>query len=427
MASFAALEAFLRKQTRSFIFYDSFEDLLPGEILVSDIDRNHSVQDFEKVFNVNFAQVVTLDGRSIEREQQRINGRASDDLNTFWTQTLEEEGKYNFSVNIIPHETSAKIEFMIDRSDQEPLYLEQKSKGFRWFSSFNLRLRALGVDDVMIKNLVILIDEPGQGLHERAQKDVKKIIEELGKKGAQIIYSTHYPNLIGTEGDELARLRLVSNSKSVGTKIDTVAQFAARADQGSKDVLSPIITAMGISSVAGFVDEKRKNVVVEGISDHYYLSAFRNLLGKSKDLYFVPACGVSNVPNLVSVLLGWGYDYKGVFDDDASSGRRTYNLLKNKFYERDDKLAHENILKIQNCKGIEDIFSQDDFYKFVLGKEVPTPKPTQKNSELVGGTKELYGRLFLESVASGTVNLDRDTKENVERVFDWLYEKFKLS
>jgi len=101
-------------------------------------------------------------------------------------------------------------------------------------------------------------------------------------------------------------------------------------------------------------------------------------------------------------------------------------LLKKKFYENDDELAHENILKIQGCKGIEDIFSQNDFYKFVLRKELPTPNPTQKNSEVVGNAKELHARLFLENVKSGEVNLDGETKENVERVFDWLYEKFKL-
>ena len=86
-----------------------------------------------------------------------------------------------------PIEQTSRVEFYIERDDQDPLYLEQKSKGFRWFSSFNLRLRALGVEDHIIKNLVILIDEPGQGLHEKAQLDVKKVIEESGVKDTRII------------------------------------------------------------------------------------------------------------------------------------------------------------------------------------------------------------------------------------------------
>lgn len=424
------LEEFIFNETRNFIFYDAFSDLLPGVVTIGEIKDYPAVLDFEKVFNTNFAEIVKQEERTIGREELRLHKEASDNLNTYWKQKLEEDGKYNFNVKIGQQAdvNQSKIEFKIDRDDGDPLFMEQKSKGFRWFSAFNLKLRALGVEEVKIKNLVILIDEPGQGLHEKAQRDVKCVLEELAQeKGVQIIYTTHHPNLIGTEGKEFARIRVISNMKSIGTKVETVAQFAARADQGAKDSLSPLITAMGIHSVGSLLDAKRLNVVVEGISDHYYLTVFRKLLNKNDRLYFLPACGVNNVPNLVSVLIGWGCNYKAVFDDDAKSGRAAYNLLKKEFYENDDNLAHQHIHKIKDCDGIEDILGPKDFYKFVLSETFPKAGSKEKNSKLAGDKKELLARLFLERIENNEVKLSQTSINKIEEVFKWLYEKFNIT
>src|SRR3989344_1795647 len=425
-----ALEEFLFNESRDFVFYDAFSDLLPGVVTIEKIKEYPAVLDFEKVFNTNFTDAVQKEERAISREEQRLHREASDNLNTYWKQKLEEGGRYNFNIKIVPQVVlnQSKIEFKIDRDDGDPLYMEQKSKGFRWFSSFNLKLRALGVEEVKIKNLVILIDEPGQGLHEKAQKDVKLVLGELAQeKGVQIIYTTHYPSLIGTEGKEFARIKIVSNTKDIGTKVETVAQFASRADQGSKDSLSPLITAMGIHSIGSLLDSKRLNVVVEGISDHYYLIAFRKLLSKDERLYFLPACGVNNVPNLVSVLLGWGFNCKAVFDDDAKSGRAAYNLLKKEFYEDNNDLAHQHIHKIKDCNGIEDIFGPKDFYKFVLNETFPKGGAKGKNSRLAENRKELLARLFLERVENNGVELSQTSINKIDEVFKWLYEKFNIA
>lgn len=422
------LQDFIWTESRDFTFYDTFTDLLPGVVSVAEIKNHPAVRDFEKVFGVDFSEAAEWEPRAIGREEIRLNKSASDNLNTYWKQRLEEGGRYNFQVKIIPQpeKSQSQIEFKIERNDGDPLFLEQKSKGFRWFSAFNLRLRALAAEEVKVKNLVILVDEPGQGLHEKAQRDVKQVLEELAnKKGAQVIYTTHHPNLIGTEGIEFSRIRVVSNSTEFGTKVETPAQFASRSEQNAQDTLSPVITAMGIHSVHSVLDTKRLNVVVEGISDHYYLTAFKKLLTKDDRLYFLPACGVTNVPNLVSVLLGWGCNYKAVFDDDPKSGRATYNKLRDQFYEKNDELAHEHILKLRDCNGIEDIFGKKDFYKFVLNKPLPKVS-TPSNSIAVGNKKELLARLFLEKVEAGEVTLSKESEKRIGEVFVWLYAKFQI-
>lgn len=405
--------------------YRYFADFLPSEIEISSIQTNPAVKDFEKVFGVNLTQIANIsDSRQLEKTVEDLSNNATDDFNESWSQQLSitDETKYTFVIRINQQEPKKAI-FMIKGTDNNPLYLEQKSMGFRWFSAFHLRLRALGSAE-NLSNLILLVDEPGQNLHEKAQLDAKKVLEELSDKGAQIIYSTHNAKLIGIEGKEFARIRLVSNSKDIGTKVETVSQFSSRPDNGSIDALSPIITAMGMSSIGPFVDRERFNVAVEGISDHYYMNAFLKLLGKNENLYFVPACGVNNVPNIVSVLIGWGFKYKAVFDDDAQGGRKAYQLLKKEFYENDDKVAHDHILKVKGCYGIEDIFSKTDFHKFVLD---PSQKFDKKksNSELSEGKKEILAKQFLEKVNNGEkIELDDETTKKIEEVFSWIDEKF---
>jgi len=125
-------------------------------------------------------------------------------------------------------------------------------------------------------------------------------------------------------------------------------------------------------------------------------------------------------------LIGWGCNYKAVFDDDKSTGRLVYNNLKKEFYENDDDLAHEHILKIKDCNGIEDVFSQADFHKLVLNQPKP-PKKSDINSVLAKEKKELLARLFLEKAEIGEIALSDTTTKKVEEIFSWLYEKFKIS
>ncbi|MDK2981510.1 MAG: hypothetical protein PWQ55_1857 [Chloroflexota bacterium] len=420
----------------AFSLYSDFSDLLPSEIAVTNLNNNNAVKDFQKVFSVDLLELSKIsDPRKRSIKIKEIEDLASDDFNKSWSQTIsslkKEEKKYSYSLEIDNAEPK-KIIFMIIGNDGKPLYLEQKSLGFRWFSAFHLRLRALTEEEKQTEKngLILLIDEPAQNLHEIAQRDVKRILEETSKTGIQIIYSTHNPNLIGIENNELTRIRLISNEEKSGTKVENITQFIARKNRGNMETLSPIRVAMGLVNISSIYDSNQYNVVVEGITDHYYLSAFRKILNKDDRLKFVPACGVENVVHLVSVLLGWGCNYKAVFDDDPQQGRKVYNDLKKNFYEEDDQIAHKNILKIKRANGIEDIFSKKDFDKLVYQKERTSSEKQKENSVIVKESgKEMYARLFLEKVENGEItkdSLSEETIEKVEEIFSWLYSEFPI-
>ena len=87
------------------------------------------------------------------------------------------------------------------------LPFNERSSGFRWFFSF---LAAFSQYESSEDPIIILLDEPGLGLHARAQKDfVRFITERLAKKGRQVLYTTHSPFMV--EAGRLERVRNVED------------------------------------------------------------------------------------------------------------------------------------------------------------------------------------------------------------------------
>ena len=431
------LTELLLKLIPTFSLYNSFDDLLPSEITLAELPNSKAIKDFEKVFEVDLKKPLAItDFRERTIAKNKIEKIANDDFNESWSQSLKSlKGNHKYQFNVNFESAEQKIIFMISGEDGLPLYLEQKSLGFRWFSAFHLRLKALRKEsnENSNKGIVILIDEPGQNLHDIAQRDAKKIINETAINNTQIIYSTHNPNLIGditTNEIEFTRIRIVSNDAERGTSIQTISQYMSQNKPGSLDALSPIRTAMGLNSAGSLFNAKSHNTIVEGISDHYYLTALREYYKQNNSISFIPVCGVDNVKSLVGILIGWGMNYKAVFDDDANQGRKVYNEMKKYFFEQNDELAHEHILKLKGKNGIEDIFSKNDFRKFVYKNAVQKNEESLTNSALAKLTsKELLGRNFLELIRSNplTVPLDEETKENVDAIFIWLKQKFSIT
>jgi len=420
-----------------FSLYNSFNDLLPSEIELSKLKTSSAVKDFENVFDVNIESILNItDPRERLIKLKEIQDKATDDFNSFWTQKIDKTtgtNKYKLIIDPIDSEPK-KVFFMMEGEDEIPLYLEQKSMGFRWFSAFHLRLRSLMQEILKVeRDVIILIDEPGQNLHETAQRDVKKILNETAEKNIQIIYSTHNPNLIGdidTNEIEYTRIKIVANHSKNGTRLYNITQFIDGKDGGgSVDAISPIKRAMGLNVQNFFLEENKFNVVVEGITDYYYFVALRELLNKDKRIHFIPLCGVNNIKSMIGLLIGWGVNYRAVFDDDKMGGRYVYNELKKYYFENDDILTHEHVLKIKGCDGIEDIFMPIDFKKYIYNH---TKNGATKNSFAAkeDANKELIAREFLEKVRNSedatSIKFSQKSLDKIEEIFKWIYDKFDI-
>jgi len=179
---------------------------------------------------------------------------------------------------------------------------------------------------------------------------------------------------------------------------------------------------MGSSFANQNVIDKTNNIIVEEVSVCYYLQALFKLKN-IKNVHLLPANGTTTIPQLARLLFGWGITY-GVLVDDEDSGRKTLEKVRKEVYPGDVlKERLDKILRvIPGCKGIEDVFSKDNFAKLIaqidikdISKENSTymKHPTKKES------KGLLAVRFFNAVEDGTITLnelDNTSKKNLEKL-----------
>lgn len=145
--------------------------------------------------------------------------------------------------------------------------LDQRSEGFQWLVSFFVVFFAEAAGKH--KNAILLLDEPGLSLHGLKQRDFRDTISRLAKAN-QTIYTTHSPFLVGP--DELDLVRVVEmTDRKVGTKVHTTVM----ADDPAS--LLPLQEALGYDLAQSLFAQQR-NLVLEGLTDFWYLEATSDLL-----------------------------------------------------------------------------------------------------------------------------------------------------
>jgi hypothetical protein len=148
--------------------------------------------------------------------------------------------------------------------------LDQRSEGFQWLVSFFVVFFAEAVDKH--ENAILLLDDPGLSLHGLKQRDFRTTISRLAEAN-QTIYTTHSPFLVGP--DELDFVRVVEMAdRKAGTKIHTSITASDPA------ALLPLQEALGYDLAQSLFAQQR-NLVLEGLTDYWYLDATAHLLRAS--------------------------------------------------------------------------------------------------------------------------------------------------
>lgn len=152
------------------------------------------------------------------------------------------------------------------------LNFEERSTGFVWFFSF-----LVWYSDVRRRygeNLVILLDDPGLGLHARAQWDLLRYIYEELAPHHQVLYATHSPFMIDPDRihwvrtvEEVSQQTKEGGFSYLGTK---VSEEAISDDYGT---LLPLQASLGYRIVQDLTGD-RKRLLVEKPADVIYLSWF---------------------------------------------------------------------------------------------------------------------------------------------------------
>jgi len=328
------------------IKFSSFEDILPSEVPYSEfteelLKTNHKiVYDLINLAEIDLEKVQSDDTQLRENLSEKAARITTRKFKEFWDQD---------QIEFIFRFTEPNVSIYVrDEGKETSFKPDQRSKGLQWFLSFYLRLNAEGRKE----NNLILIDEPGLYLHAKAQENVLKVLESESKH-SQIIFTTHSPYLI--DPNELNRIRLVVKDEKTDQTNITSSFYIG----GDTDTLTPIITAIGLDLSKHLFFSKILNVVLEGISDYYYLRGMIVFLKNSEgydfpdDISLISSIGNANVNVIVSILMGLGFSYKIILDNKGSS--KIFNKLKRDGIEPD-------IIKVGTKKNdsIEDLFDKVD-------------------------------------------------------------------
>lgn len=231
-------------------------------------------------------------------------------------------------------EVKLRVNFDMDslnfvvKTNNKYLNLSERSNGLKWYLNMYIQLLAK-TQKYDIENYVVLLDEPGVYLHVNAQKEILNLFEDFTSKDNQIIYTTQLPSMIYQ--NDLYRTRTIIKDDLENSNIGNRYYSLPHKMSSKKETITPILTAIGMNMGYSFtaMDSKKVNIITEGISDYNYLKAFFMQNHYKKEYNIIPSSGVDNIHNIISILIGWGYKYKILIDQDKE-GRKEYKVLTNK-------------------------------------------------------------------------------------------------
>jgi energy-coupling factor transporter ATP-binding protein EcfA2 len=316
-----------------------------------------------------------------------------------------------------------------DRDTDALVPLDERSRGFRWYFSFFVTFTAdtLGGDKA---NAVLLLDEPGLFLHATAQGQLLKFFKDLSN---QLVYTTHSPFMI--DPNDLGAVRTVTLETDHGTVVSEDLAGDAR-------TLFPLQAALGYSLTQTlFVGTK--NVVVEGVTDYWYMSSVADFLrdqGKPSldpEIVLTPAGGAQKVSYLVALLTAQELSVVVLLDDEPEAGQARDELVKSKL------IRGENVLKVTAAfdpvpseADVEDILDPATFTALVreayanelngrtLTMNPQIPRATVRATKALEALglpfhKSRVARLFVTMMASNPQSvLGGQTLDRFQRLFE---------
>jgi predicted ATP-dependent endonuclease of OLD family len=299
-------------------------------------------------------------GNDSEREQRQYD---LDDASATLTRTISERWKQRKYEVQFRADGQLFYTFVKDERDPSLIRLEERSKGFQWFFSFDLMF--MHESGGTFKNCVLLLDEPGLHLHPDAQRDLLRRLEAYAE-GNVLIYSTHLPFMIDLR--QPARIRVMSETEQGNAVSDDLSQSQPE----GKLVLQ---AALGMSASASWLVAER-NLVVEGVDDHWIVTELSNLMirsaedGLPDDVLVTPAGGASEAAYIATLMIGQKLKVVVLLDTDRAGEDARDGLVKRWLTRYQDH--HAEVLSLGPTLGIkdrdfaiEDLFP-DDYYRSLV-------------------------------------------------------------
>jgi predicted ATPase len=353
--------------------------------------------------------------------------RISEEVLRYWSQShdLAVELDVDFRPGVTGAGPGPFLDVRIrDQRHRVTMNFGERSQGFVWFFSFVAAF--LEVRDA--DQVIVLLDEPGLGLHAAAQADLRRYIREQLAPRHQVVYTTHSPFMV--DPDALHRVRTVEDLDGGGTKVRAPDRVTRR------ETLAPLQAALA-SKVAAQLDAGPDTLLVPGPADVLYLEVMSAYLrdagreGLDPRWVPVPAGGLHALP-AVAALLGTPLQAAVLLSLGAGHPEVTELL-------RDGLLLPERLVPLTELTGsseasLEDLFEESFYLELLRWSGVEPPRadelPKGHGSLLgrigcaLGGPVDRYrpARYLLVNQANLLPGLGRSTINRFARLFELLNE-----
>ena len=231
----------------------------------------------------------------------------------------------------------------------------ERSGGLVWFFSFVAAFSELRESE----GLVLLLDEPGLGLHAAGQADLLRYVNEQLTGGHQVVYTTHSPFMV--DATRPHRARTVEDVEGEGTQVREGAAAASR------DTVLPLSGALAVSLLEG-LGAGRRTLLVGGVADLVYLEVMSGYLrdGGRRALdpawRLLPTGGLAGLP-LLAALLGTPLEAPVLLE--VGAGHPSVRALIEQGLVLPERLLALTELTGQSEAGLEDLFDEP-FYLHLL-------------------------------------------------------------
>lgn len=314
--------------------------------------------------------------------------------------------------------------YVKDNLDTSLIELEERSKGYQWYFSFDLMLMHETED--MFKGCVILLDEPGLHLHPEAQKGLLIRLEEYAKDNT-ILYTTHLPFMIDLNHPE--RIRVLKETTDKGIEVKT------NLTETSPESRLPLQAALGIDLSQKYLIEKR-NLVVEGTGDYWVLTELSNLFRRSgmegvpEDVLIAAGGGASQAVPLAGLMIAQNLDVVVLFDSDKA-GWQAYDKLVKEWLTK-YKEGRAEVIMLGDAVDVKHDFELEDLFPEVFMKEVVKETYSKELADvdvadmILQGQDQLWDRL--KRYLRDEKGIENPNKDSVaKRVRDRLIEMKDVS
>ncbi len=285
------------------------------------------------------------------------------------------------------------------------LPLEEQSRGFQWFFSFDLRF--MHDSGGTFAGCVLLLDEPGMHLHPGGQDDLLRRFDAYARDNT-LIYTTHLPFLVDIR--EPSRIHVM---KECEDKSATVSNDLAASGPDAKLTLQ---AALGMKASQQEL-AAHKNLVVAGSDELFILTALSSLLersdrpGLADDIAIIAAGSASAIVYRATFMVGQGLEVVALFDSD-DEGRAQEAALRTKWLPHYKDTHSSTVLlgaalEQTGDVGIEDLLSERHYLRKVHEVHATALARARVKAVAPGGTGTLVARVA-RGFANAGVEFNRE-------------------